>query len=582
MVEEEEEAEERVASLIRKCSNMRVVRQIHAQALIHFHLSSNSLSFALSKVLCFAAYRNIDYARRLLSQIPYPSIFAYNTVMRGFLAQNPCQEPVFLFRKLVRDKFPKPNTFTLAFVLKCCSILVAFKEGRQVHKHAIASGLGGNLFVQTSLLNFYTKCEKMDLGRKVFDEITERNVVAWSTMIGGYSRVGMVNESLELFREMQRTGVMPDEMTVVSVISACAVSGALDLGRWLHAFIDKKAINNDLRVRTALVNMYAKCGCIEKASEVFETIPFKDAKAWSTMIIGFALNGLSEEALTIFARMAEARVEPNNVTLIGVLSACAHGGLISEGKKFWSGMLESGIDPSMEHYGSMVDLLCRTNQIAEVYEFIESMPIAPNPAIWRTVLVCCKNNKMMDYVEIAAERLLELEPLNAENYILLSRLYASCSDWAKMSGVRRQMKDRGIKAVPGCSSIEIEGHVHEFVMGKWSHPEAKDIREVLLEVSERVFEFGHHPWIAAILQNVGDAEKQEALWEHSERLAIAYGLLKTKGPVVIRIVKNLRVCVDCHEVTKTISRLYDREIVVRDRVRFHKFVDGACSCRDFW
>ncbi|KZV50263.1 pentatricopeptide repeat-containing protein mitochondrial-like [Dorcoceras hygrometricum] len=502
--------------------------------------------------------------------------------MRGFLAQDPSQEPVILFRKLVRDKFPKPNSFTLAFVLKCCSILVAFKEGRQVHKHAIASGLVGNTFVQTSLLNFYTKCEKMELGRQVFEEITDKSVAAWSAVIGGCSRVGMVNEAMELFREMQRTGVKPDERTVVSVVSACAVSGALDLGRWLHAFIDKKAIKNDLRVSTALVNMYSKCGCIEKAREIFETIPFKDAKAWTTMIMGFAINGLSEEALNTFGRMAEAGVEPNNVTFIGVLSACAHGGLISEGKKCWSGMLDSGIEPSMEHYGSMVDLLCRTNQIAEAYEFVESMPIAPNPAIWRIILVCCKNNKMMDYVEVPAKQLLALEPLNAENYILLSRLYASCSKWGKMSDVRRQMRDRGIKAVPGCSAIEIEGHMHEFVMGKWSHPEAKDIREVILEVSERVHEFGHQPWIAAILQNVGDAEKQEALWEHSERLAIAYGLLKTKAPVVIRVVKNLRVCVDCHEVTKTISRLYDREIVVRDRVRFHKFVDGACSCRDFW
>lgn len=270
------------------------------------------------------------------------------------------------------------------------------------------------------------------------------------------------------------------------------------------------------------------------------------------------------------------------MTLIGVLSACAHGGLVSEGRKYWSSMIECGIEPCMEHYGCMVDLFCRTNQTETAFLFVESMPIAPNPAIWRTLLVSCKKNKMLEKGENVAEQLLRLEPLNAENYILLSSMYASSSNWVKMSAVRRQMKEKGIKAVPGCSSIEINGRVHEFVMGSWSHPEAIDIRKVICEVSKRVQENGHEPWIASVLQNVGDGEKQDALWEHSERLAIAYGLLKTKAPVVIKIVKNLRVCIDCHEVTKTISKLYNREIIVRDRIRFHRFVDGVCSCQDFW
>lgn len=270
------------------------------------------------------------------------------------------------------------------------------------------------------------------------------------------------------------------------------------------------------------------------------------------------------------------------MTLIGVLSACAHGGLVDEGRMYWSSMLDCGMEPSMEHYNCMVDLFCRANKAEEAYEFVASMPIAPNPAIWRTLVVSFKRNKMFHKGEEVAKQLLQLEPHNAENYILLSSLYASASDWVKMSSVRRQMRERGIKAVPGCSSIEINGHVHEFVMGDWSHPEAKDITEFICEVSERVQASGHEPWIASVLQNVGNGEKLDALWEHSERLAIAYGLLKTKAPVTIRVVKNLRVCEDCHEVTKTISKLYNREIIVRDRIRFHRFVNGVCSCQDFW
>lgn len=228
--------------------------------------------------------------------------------MRGYLEQSPSAEPVYLFKKLVRKKFPISNTFTMAFVLKCCSMLGAFEEGKQVHKHVIVSGLGENLFVKTSLLNFYTKCREIEMGRKVFDEMPERNVVAWSAMIGGYAKLGMVNEAFEMFREMQMGGVEPDEVTMVSVISACAVAGALDLGKWLHAFIDKRGIKNDLEVSTALVNMYAKCGYIEKAREVFEAMPVKDAKAWSSMIVGFAIHGLARDALETFEQMGEAEV----------------------------------------------------------------------------------------------------------------------------------------------------------------------------------------------------------------------------------------------------------------------------------
>ncbi|CAN4118575.1 unnamed protein product [Withania somnifera] len=354
----------------------------------------------------------------------------------------------------------------------------------------------------------------------------------------------MVNECFSLFREMQKRGVFADKVTMVSVISACAASGALDLGRWLHA--------------TALVNMYANCRFIEKAIEIFEAISFKDAKAWSSMIVGLAVNAFAEYALVTFSRMNKAKLEPNHVTLVGVLMACAHSGLVSEGKRYWESMIQSGIELSLEHYGCMVDLLCHSNLIDEAHSFVESMPLAPCPAILRTLLVGCKKNNILDKGEILGQHLIELEPCNVENYILLSSPYASV-----------------------LSSIGVDGFMHEFVVGVWSHPEAEEIKEVLRDIFQRVYFAGHEPWIATILHNVSDEEKEIALCEQSERLAIAFDLLKTEAPTVIRIVKNLRVCRDFHEVTKIISRLYNREIIARDRVRFHRFVNGACSCRDF-
>ncbi|CAH9102805.1 unnamed protein product [Cuscuta europaea] len=401
-------------------------------------------------------------------------------------------------------------------------------------------------------------------------------------MINGYSRLGMAEQALDSFRNMQKSGIPPDKVALVSVISACAMSEALDLGEWLHAYIDKKGIENDLELSTALVNMYAKCGCIERANEVFEAIPVKDVKAWGSMIYGLAINGQAEGALKSFTRMEDTKVMPNHVTFVGVLVACSHSGLVSEGKKYWSKMIESGIDPSSEHYGLMVDLFCRSNLIEDAYSFVDSMLIPPNPAILRSLLVGCKKKKMLERGEMTAKRLIEIEPHNAENYILLSSLYASVSDWEGMRQVRKKMKDKEIKNAPGCSSIEIDGFVHEFTMGDSSHPESEEINGILSEISDRVNGSGHEPWVSCVLHDVSDEEKENALCQHSERLAIGYGLLKTKAPKIIRVVKNLRVCRDCHEVTKIISRLYNREIIVRDRVRFHKFIDGSCSCRDFW
>ncbi|XP_058106837.1 pentatricopeptide repeat-containing protein At2g02980, chloroplastic-like [Magnolia sinica] len=582
---ERTELEERIQSLLQKCPNMKILRQIHAH-LLTCALPFSPKSYALTKILAFCALSpsgDLAYARQVFAQIPNPNVFSWNSMIRGLTqVEKPSKEPISLYKEMLELGFAYPNSFTFAFVLKACAVVSAFEEGLQIHSHVFRHGLDSSPFVQTGLLNFYAKCEEIGCARGVFDEISERNLIAWSAMISGYARVGLVNEAFGLFREMQKVGICPDEVMMVSIISACAKAGALDLGSWIHAFIDRSRIKLDLELSTALVNMYAKCGCIERAVEVFDEMPNRDTQAWSSMIVGLAIHGLAEDTLEVFYRMGQAKVKPNQVTFIGVLSACAHSGLVYEGLRFWSCMLEYGVKPSMEHYGCMVDLLCHGGQVEEAYEFVETMPILPNSIIWRTLLVGCKNNWMLDKGERIAERLLELEPLNAENYVLLSNLYASNRQWEKVSYVRKKMKENGIKAMPGCSSIEVDGFVHEFVMGDESHPEAKDIREVLMDISEQVRLVGHEPWTSTVLHDVGEEEKESALFEHSERLAIAYGMLKTKAPVVIRVVKNLRVCGDCHEVTKIISKVYGREIIVRDRVRFHRFINGGCSCKDYW
>uniref|UniRef100_A0ACD5W065 Uncharacterized protein n=3 Tax=Avena sativa TaxID=4498 RepID=A0ACD5W065_AVESA len=576
--------EAHVVSLVRQCPSLRALRGAHAR-LLRLRLPRLTYAFALSKLLASsAASTSTSYARNLFDQIPEPTTFCYNSLIRALSASSdPTKDAFLLYRGMLRAGAPPPNSFTLAFTIKACAVVPALGEGQQLHSQAFRHGLEPSPYVQTGLLNLYARCEEVALARNVFDGMIEdKNLVAWSSMISGYSRLGMVNEALDLFREMQAAGVDPDEVTMVSVISACAKAGALDLGRWVHAFIDRKGIKLDLELSTALIDMYAKCGQIERARWIFDEMVERDTKAWSAMIVGLAMHGLAEDALGLFSRMLQLKVRPNNVTFIGVLSACAHNGLVDDGRRYWSTMQEMGIKASLENYGCMVDLLCRSGLLGEAYSFVTDMPILPNSVIWRNLLVASKSSNRIDIVELASKKLFELEPQNSENYVLLSNLYASNSQWDRVRYMRKMMKDNNVTVVAGCSSVEINGHMHKFVVSDGSHPEIKEIRLVLREIADRVLRAGHKPWTEAVLHDVGEEEKEVALCEHSERLAIAYGLLKTKAPHVIRVVKNLRFCPDCHEVTKIISKSYDREIIVRDRVRFHRFIGGSCSCKDFW
>ncbi|VAH81020.1 unnamed protein product [Triticum turgidum subsp. durum] len=305
--------EAHVVWLVRQCRSLRALRGAHAR-LLRLRLPRLTHAFALSKLLasCAASAPTAaaaSYARSLFDQIPEPTAFCYNSLIRALATpSNPTADAFLLYRRMLRAGSPSPNSFTVAFALKACATVPALGEGRQLHSQAFRQGLEPSPYVQTGLLNLYARCEEVALAKSVFDGMAEdRNLVAWSSMIGGYSRVGMVNEALDLFRDMQAAGVNPDEVTMVSVISACAKAGALDLGRSVHAFIDRKGITVDLELSTALIDMYAKCGLIERARLVFDAMVERDTKAWSAMIVGLAMHGLAEDALAIFSRMLQLK-----------------------------------------------------------------------------------------------------------------------------------------------------------------------------------------------------------------------------------------------------------------------------------
>jgi len=382
---------------------------------------------------------------------------------------------------------------------------------------------------------------------------------------------------------MQLAGVEPNNVTMVSVLSACAVLGALETGKWVHSYIRRKRLPLAIILGTALVDFYAKCGCIDDAVEAFKSMPVKNSWTWTALIKGMATNGRGREALELFSSMRKASIEPTDVTFIGVLMACSHSCLVEEGRRHFDSMTQDyGIKPRVEHYGCIVDLLGRAGLVDEAYQFIRTMPIKPNTVIWRALLSSCVVHKNFEIGEEALKQIISLNPNHSGDYILLSNIYASVGQWKDAAMIRKEMKDKGIEKIPGCSLIELDGVVFEFFAEDSDHPQLREIYQKVEEMIDRIKMAGYIPNTADVRLEVDEHEKEVSVSHHSEKLAIAFGLMKLDPGATIRLSKNLRVCTDCHSATKLISKVYNREIVVRDWNRFHHFKDGTCSCNDYW
>lgn len=439
-----------------------------------------------------------------------------------------------------------------------------------------------------SIISANAKMGLLRIARRLFDKMPERNVVSWSCMIDGYVKCGEYKEAIALFRKMQCLGaeknIRPNEFTISSVLSACGRLGALEHGKWVHAYIDKCGMKVDVVVGTSLIDMYAKCGSIERARLVFRDLGSnKDVMAWSAMISALAMHGFSEESLSLFTEMQDHGVAPNAVTLLGVLCACVHGGLVDEGRRYFETMSgDFGVTPVIQHYGCVVDLYGRAGLIEKAWDVVKSMPMKPDVLIWGALLSGSRMHGDIETCEFALKELIELEPNNSGAYILLSNVYAKTGRWEDVRHIRRVMELKGIRKMPGCSLVEVEGILHEFFVGDESHPESRAIYLMLEEIMKRLKEEGYVGDTNEVLLDLDEEGKELSLSLHSEKLAIAFCFIKTRPGTPIHIVKNLRICTDCHVAIKMISKIYGRAIVVRDCHRFHHFKDGSCSCRDYW
>ncbi|XP_052182182.1 pentatricopeptide repeat-containing protein At5g50990 [Diospyros lotus] len=429
------------------------------------------------------------------------------------------------------------------------------------------------------IITSFMRIGDIDTAKKVFHDMPIRDVVSWNSMIGGYVKNAHFEEALRIFQEMMCSNVEPDGFTFASAISGCARLGARDYAKWIHGIMIEKKIELNNILGSALIDMYSRCGRIETAKEIFEAIKRDDISIWNAMINGLAVHGLAIDAIAIFSCMEAENVSPDSITFLGIFTACSHCGLVEQGQKFFNLMMFYTVQPQLEHYGAMVDLLGRAGHLDEAYALIKEMPMEPDIVIWRALLSACRTWRNSDLGEVAIKK---IENLNSGDYVLLSNIYCSVNKWDSAERVRSAMRKNGIRKNSGKSWIEMAGVIHKFKAGDQSHLERGAIYKVLESLIQRTKLEGFIPTIELVLMDVSDEEKEENLNYHSEKLALAYGILKTSPGMEIQIAKNLRTCLDCHSWMKIVSRMLNRVIIVRDRIRFHRFQGGLCTCGDYW
>ncbi|XXG75313.1 hypothetical protein AAC387_Pa07g3845 [Persea americana] len=577
--------------LLLACTNHR---SLSYAAAVHKHLIDDGFDqdpFLATKLInMYSQLDCLDEARRVFQKTQEKTIFLWNALVRALTLAGEGAEAIALYQEMIRigvacDRFTYPHVLKACVVSSPSSSISVFHVGKAIHTHILRRGFETQVHVATTLVDFYSKFGLVSYARRVFDGMPEKNVVSWSAMIGCYAKNSRPCEALELFHEMMEEvgDDYPNSVTMVGLLQACAALSALGQGKVLHAYILRKGLDAIVSVVNALVTMYVKCGSLEAARQIFDQMCRKDVVSWNSMISGYGIHGFGREAIRLFEEMMGAGVEPNVITFVSVLEACSHVGLVEEGKGLFECMVRKyRIFPSVEHYACMVDLLGRAGQLDEAAKIIEMMRIEPDPIVWSSLLGACRIHGNVELAERASIRLFELEPLNAGNYVLLADIYSEARMWDDVDRVKKLLEARGLRKVPGCSWIEVKKKIYSFVSVDELNPQIEQLHALLLQLSTEMKDRGYVPDTKVVLYELDENEKERIVLGHSEKLAVAFGLINSKNGETIRITKNLRLCEDCHTVTKFISKFTNREILVRDVNRFHHFKDGVCSCADYW
>ncbi|CAH9122134.1 unnamed protein product [Cuscuta epithymum] len=565
----------------------------------------------------YAQNRMVEEARELFfTQMPTRDMASWGTMVSGLAQSGDNRGALEVFVEMHRLDIT-PNHSILTSALSACANMGDVVMGKQLHSLTIKTGCQFNSFIGNGLINMYAKCKNIEDFSRVFDVMKVRdrvswnslisafsennmltdavevfkmmpdqNVVAWATLISAYVQAEQGDIAFQLFHDMLNDGIRPSEQTVTSLLSASGSLGSTKLGEQVHALAYKVALDLRLFVHNALISMYFKCGS-HKGFQVFEdtVVEQGDIVTWNAVLTGCAQNGLGREAINIFERMKFAKGVPNQVTFLQLLSVCSHSGLVDEGLNYFDSMIRDyGIPPSINHYTAVVDLLGRAGRLSEAESLVNSMPMKPDTVILDSLLAACKNNKNTNLGQKIAERLFRMGTKKSGAYVLLSNIYASQGMWEEVGNIRSTMLKRGVNKEPGFSWIYIKGKLHSFLAGNKSMMEEQltEISSMLEDFCVRFKPMGYFPDTKFVLHDVDEEQKEGELLYHSEKIAVVFGILRLPQGSPIQVMKNLRICGDCHIFMKFLSKVTQRKIVIRDGNRFHHFQNGICSCGDYW
>uniref|UniRef100_A0A1D1YSR8 Pentatricopeptide repeat-containing protein At5g50390, chloroplastic n=1 Tax=Anthurium amnicola TaxID=1678845 RepID=A0A1D1YSR8_9ARAE len=538
--------------------------------------------YMMNRVLLMHVKRGmIVDARRLFDEIPQRNVVSWNTMISGLVDAGVYEDAFRLFL-LMRDEQDDANARTFASALRASAGLGVAFYGRQVHTCAVKMALSTDIFISSALIDMYCKCGCIREARSVFDEISEKTIVGWNTIIAGYALHGYSEEALDLYYEMCDSGVKMDHFTYSIIIRICSRLASLEHAKQAHAGLVRNGFGLDIVANTALVDFYCKWGRMEDARNVFDKMPKKNVISWNALIAGYAHHGRGSEAVDMFEKMLKEGMIPNHVTFLAVLGACSYSGLLDKGWEIFESMTNNHkIKPRAMHYACMVELLGREGLLDDAFALIRKAPFSPTANMWAALLTACRVHKNLELGKLAAEKLYGMEAEKLSNYIVLLNIYYSTGRSAEAAKVLETLRKRGLRLLPACSWIEIKKQPYRFLFADKSHAQSGEIYRRLDALMEMIIELGYSPNEKSLLPDVGEHEERMPRY-HSEKLAIAFGLISTVAGTPLQVVQGHRICQDCHSVIKLIAKVTRRYIVIRDASRFHHFRDGVCSCGDYW
>uniref|UniRef100_A0A803N386 DYW domain-containing protein n=1 Tax=Chenopodium quinoa TaxID=63459 RepID=A0A803N386_CHEQI len=561
-------------------SQIMSLKELHGYSLRREFFGDELVANAF--IVAYAKCESLSSAEFVFHEIETKMLNSWNAVIDGNAQYGDPRKALDFYLEM-RSSGLHPDRFSLTSLLLACSKLRLLPSGKEIHGFVLRNGIDTDPFISVSLLSFYFRCNKPQFSRALFDGMINKIPVSWNAMISGYEQSGCPEQALDTFHHMLKQGIRPNAIAVTSLLGACSQLSCLRLAKEIHCFTLKGNLTEDVFVNCSIIDMYAKCGCIEFSQRFFDSMTKKISASWTAMISGYAVHGHGKEALLLFEQMRIQGFMPDHFTFVSILMACSHAGLIEEGLEYFYEMHSlDGLIPRLEHYTCVVDMLARAGKLYDAMELMKNMPMEADAKIWTSLISSCRIHGNMVLGRIAAEKLLQLDPNRVENYVLVSNLLAQSGKWDDVRSVRAKMKEKRLQKDAGCSWVEIGGKIYNFVVGHHMLSKSEGIQKFWTELEVKIRKIGYIPDTSSVLHDVGQEEKLQILRGHSEKLAVSFGLLKTADGMTVRICKNLRICCDCHNAIKLVSKVVNREIVVRDNKRFHHFKDGCCSCGDYW